>query len=422
MNEPSTEGVARGATRLSGFDEPEMEFQLLRGLGVSNYGGGTLGEIMVARENIEQRMRDPQSPTADPARAWTASFSALAQQVEQYGQRALARGHRVSAREHLMRASMYYRAAEYFCDPFKPDHRRWGIASREAFILGASLLDIPVKVVQIPYEGLWIPAYYFTASPEESPHERRKTLLVNTGFDGSGEELYFEAGRAALDRNYNVLLIDGPGQTGMTRLHPQLKFRADWEVPIKAVMDWLCAQPDVDPERIACYGISLGGYFATRAACHEPRIKALAVNSPIVDLKAYQLGFFPPGTADEPPELLLEWFDDIPSAELPDSLRALLKIAFFRFGTNSLRGWVSMLDAFKCREDLAHLRVPCLSMVGAAEGAEPLKQAEYFKTHAAGPVDEYVFSHAEGADAHCQLTNLPLSAAVLFDWLDERFR
>ena len=61
-------------------------------------------------------------------------------------------------------------------------------------------------------------------------------------------------------------------------------------------------------------------------------------------------------------------------------------------------------------------------MVGAAEGAEPLKQAEYFKSDAAGPVVEYVFSHAEGADAHCQLTNLPLSAAVLFDWLDERFK
>ncbi|MEB2398529.1 MAG: alpha/beta fold hydrolase [Alcaligenaceae bacterium] len=420
MNQPSTEGVNRGAARLSGFDEPEMEYQLLRGLGVCSYGGGTLGEIMVARENIDARMRGPEPAAADPARAWTASFSGLAQQVEEYGRSALAQGHRVSAREHLLRASMYYRAAEYFCDPYKPDHRRWGIASREAFILGASLLDILVQVVQIPYEGLWIPAYYLT--PEGNAQGRRKTLLVNTGFDGSSEELYFQVGRAALDRHYNVLLIDGPGQTGMTRLHPQLKFRPDWEVPIKAVMDWLCARPDVDTDRIAAYGISLGGYFATRAACHEPRIKALAVNSPIVDLKAYQLGFFPAGMADDPPELLLEWFDGIPSTELPDSLRALLKIAFFRFGTNSLRDWVRMLDAFQCRDDLARLRAPCLSMVGAAEGAEPMKQAEYFKAHVAGPVDEHVFSHAEGADAHCQTTNLPLSAAVLFDWLDDRFK
>jgi hypothetical protein len=28
-------------------------------------------------------------------------------------------------------------------------------------------------------------------------------------------------------------------------------------------------------------------------------------------------------------------------------------------------------------------------------------------------------SALEGADGHCQVGNLPLSAAVLFDWLDE---
>jgi hypothetical protein len=38
-----------------------------------------------------------------------------------------------------------------------------------------------------------------------------------------------------------------------------------------------------------------------------------------------------------------------------------------------------------------------------------------------GPVTKRVFTTAEGADTHCQLGNLPLSNAVVYDWLDEVF-
>jgi len=418
MNAKSTEGVKRGDTKVRGFEDPEMDFQLLRGLGAANYGGGAPGEVLNAAAQVLARMEEGESP----AQAWTQAFSEFAEHAETLGQQALKQGHRISARDHLLRASMYYRSAEYYCDPYTPAHRRWGLASREAFVLGASLLDTPMQVVQIPYKQAWIPAYFFTPAADADGSAARKTLLVNTGFDGSSEELYFTAGRAALERGYNVLVIDGPGQTGMTRLHPQLKFRPDWEVPIKAVLDWLCAQPGVDTQRIALYGISLGGYFATRAACHESRIGALIVNSPIVDLKAYQLGFFPPGMADDPPELKLEWFERLSRSELPDHLRALLKIAFFRFGVESLHGWLHMLDGFQTGKDLRNIRIPCLSMLGASEGGEPLKQAQYFREHVGGPVHEHVFSAKEGADAHCQMANLPMSAAVLFDWLDGVFK
>lgn len=422
MGSRNTEGVARGQMKIRGFDEPEMDFQLLRGLGVANYGGSSVGEMLAASTQVKQLIDAQAADAHDPAAAWTRAFSELGQRVEALGQTALSAGHRVSAREHFMRASMYYRAAEYYCDPFKPAHRRWGMASREAFIFGASLLNVPVQVVQIPYEQAWIPAYYFSSETDDGSSEPRKTLLVNTGFDGSGEELYFEVGRAALERGYNVLLMDGPGQTGMTRLHPHLKFRPDWETPIRKVLDWLYEQPGVDTKRIAYYGISLGGYFATRATCHEPRIAALIANSPIVDLKRYQMGFFPPGTADAPPELMLEWMDSIPPSELPDSTRALLRIAFFRFGTESLQDWLRILTAFRTDQDLGRIRIPCLSLVGESEGGEPLKQAQYFCEHVAGAVHQHVFGFREGADTHCQVANLPLSAAVIFDWLDNLFK
>jgi hypothetical protein len=45
--------------------------------------------------------------------------------------------------------------------------------------------------------------------------------------------------------------------------------------------------------------------------------------------------------------------------------------------------------------------------------------AAQFAAAAGGPVTERRFTALEGADGHCRVGNLPLSAAVLFDWLDE---
>src|ERR687885_1655429 len=50
----SHDGVTRSATRVHGFADPEMDFQLLRGLGVANYGGGAVGEDFPPNPNIKE--------------------------------------------------------------------------------------------------------------------------------------------------------------------------------------------------------------------------------------------------------------------------------------------------------------------------------------------------------------------------------
>jgi hypothetical protein len=46
---------------------------------------------------------------------------------------------------------------------------------------------------------------------------------------------------------------------------------------------------------------------------------------------------------------------------------------------------------------------------------------ERFCSGVRGPVTKRIFTVAEGADTHCQLGNLPLSNAVIYDWLDGIF-
>ncbi|WP_369421546.1 alpha/beta hydrolase family protein [Coxiella-like endosymbiont] len=62
----------------------------------------------------------------------------------------------------------------------------------------------------------------------------------------------------------------------------------------------------IDPQKLALIGISFGGYFVTRAAAHEPRIKALLIaDSPIVDFKSYIVAFQNSDPDDLPPQKIL---------------------------------------------------------------------------------------------------------------------
>jgi len=53
MSHPTNDAVSRSATRVRGFADPEMDFQLLRGLGVANYMGASVGEVLAAGRNIK---------------------------------------------------------------------------------------------------------------------------------------------------------------------------------------------------------------------------------------------------------------------------------------------------------------------------------------------------------------------------------
>jgi dipeptidyl aminopeptidase/acylaminoacyl peptidase len=43
---------------------------------------------------------------------------------------------------------------------------------------------------------------------------------------------------------------------------------------VAACFDWLQARDGVDPDRLGVFGVSLGGYYAARAAAFEPRALA----------------------------------------------------------------------------------------------------------------------------------------------------
>lgn len=397
-------GIERTATRITGFANPELDFQLMRMLGAASYGGGAPGEIFAARAGLDETPRE-----------WPRRFADLAADIERMADVALGRGHRVSAREHYGRAAMYYRSAEYFCDPFAGEALQYGLASQRCFAAAMPLFADSVTAIDIPFGDLQLPGYF--CAPAGGAVDGR-TLVAITGFDGTNEEMFFSAARAGLERGFNVLLAQGPGQVSTMRRYPDLVFRPDYEVPLAAVVDAALARPEVNPDKLGLYGVSFGGYFATRAAIHDPRIRALVLNSPIVDLKAYLLGFLPPG-AEEMEDLPLSYVDELPDEVMPLTMKLSFKSACRRYGVDSSHAWLKRLADFRAEEGLERIACPTLALVGEGEGEEALRQLDVFASKAGGRVTRHVFTRAEGADMHCQVGNLPLGLAVVFDWLEE---
>jgi pimeloyl-ACP methyl ester carboxylesterase len=256
------------------------------------------------------------------------------------------------------------------------------------------------------------------------PGERRKTLLAQSGFDGTAEEMYFGIGKAALERGYSVLLFEGPGQAGKRRFHPDSTFISDLGPVVRTITDFAVKHPEVNPRQIALYGASFGGYFSLSGALGEPRLAALIVNSPLLDMQEYFHASMGQQTVDmfKKNDLTLEDLKNIPEGEIPLKYRFSMLNLTLRFGKESMRGVFDAFSYFRIPDErLKTLAMPALGLISAGEGTVPLAQAKKF-AETAPKATLHVFERESGANAHCQLDNGPHSSAVALDWLDELLR
>lgn len=399
--------IARGATRIAGFAQPEMEFQFLRALSVVFAGGGAIGECLAMRAQVADGDVD----------GWVRAFTSMADRLAAEAGASMAGGHDVSARDLLLRASMYYRSAEYFEDIAAENHATLGLASAECFRSAAPLMSPYVEPLDIPFEDLILPAYFIC--PAGRP---RGTLVICGGFDSSAEELVLCQGMAAVERGFSVLAFDGPGQTGMLRGHPELPLRPDTEAVLGAVADTAVHILGADPGRLALLGVSLGGQFALRAAIRDPRYAALILNTPIIDLARY-LGAFFPRELTEGPDFGPDDIRGLPPEAIAGPERRNLLQLFRRFGGPDCRSFTAVRAAIArftlADAEPAAVSCPSLACLGADEGAEPRRQWEAYARTAGGPVTSHLFGPEWGAGSHCQVDNLQRFAQVAFDWLVE---
>jgi 2,6-dihydroxypseudooxynicotine hydrolase len=199
---------------------------------------------------------------------WCAAWSARARLHEELGREALAGGYKLTAAEHLVRAAIYYHFAKFV---FVHDPAQMRSAHMKAVECYAAALPF----MRPPGERLTIGRY--KAVLRKPASGRCPVLVMAPGLDSTKEELHAYE-EPFLSRGIATLAFDGPGQG---EAEYEVPICGDYEHAASEVMDWVEGRGDLDASRVAVWGVSLGGYYAPRAAAFEKRFKAcIALSGP----------------------------------------------------------------------------------------------------------------------------------------------
>lgn len=380
----------RGVYRLN--DEPHIDFQLNR---LVNWDGGDLDEVRAVGPGIK---------TFDD---YTRELRALGRAAEEAGRTRAAFG--------------YYLMGDFYDSWDDPDKLPCYHHAQELFydyyeeLFSPSDGSVPVvERLSVPYEnGATLPAFHVTP---DSPS--RGTILLHGGNDSYMEEflpvvLYFR------EHGYEVYLYEGPGQGSVIR-DQGIPFTHEWERTTRPFTEGLGLHD------VTIVGISLGGYFAPRAAAFDKRI------SRVVGWSIY------PGTY----ELVEGGF----GRGVLDFFKAMLAVRFLDGAINGL------YERNAAKGDLS-----ALSMLGMCHtyGASSYcdlyrKMGDYTLRNCADKVDQdmlilgadediYVvpslagmeldelkntkslelrmFKAAEGAGNHCNVGDVKLALDTILDWM-----
>ena len=393
------------------FKDHQYSFQALRAISQACNGGADIGECLSTVYRIKEG--DDES--------WYREWLSTAQRVEKMAQDFQNQNDQISARECYLRASNYYRSAEFFLhtNPHDPRIVKTWKKSRDCFLKVAALSDGLIRPVEIPFEDTTLPGYFCLVDKSQI---LRPLLLIQTGFDGTGEELYIQNATAALKRGFNCLIFEGPGQGRVIR-EQHIPFRPNWETVVTPVVDFALKQPEVDPERIALMGISFGGYFAPRAVAFEHRIKICIANGGIYDFHARVIQNTPPGfdqmldnesAAKEIDEQIYETMKTDPS------IRWSFSNGMWTFAAKSPSEWMRMTRPYNLR-DCAD-KIKCYMLVVDSENDRDLPgQAKQLYNALSCPKEFMLFTAEEGAGEHCQVGASMISNERILNRLEEIF-
>jgi dienelactone hydrolase len=363
---------------------PWLSYQFRRSLGETQEGGGAISEMFMAASRM----------IPGDLASWNHEWMQVADRNRARGVAAEADGHVRTAMNCFLRAAEYYRQAEFHLAPDAPDRLPTFEKMEACSHRFLANLTPAGEVVDIPYEDGKPICGYFVRAPY--PGDKMPVLICFGGLDSIKDEMWFMQAHGALQRGISVLMVDLPGQGGTLRRHG-LTARADTEVPVGACIDWLETRSDVDTGRIACCGSSMGGYYAARAGCYEPRLAACIAHGAIWSVHGM-------------------WGDKDESFGLAMHIKWVM-------GGATMAEALELSRPFTLEGHLQNMRCPFLVLHG---GHDVLTVAAARETYdaaiAAGvPATLRIVSAEETGAEHCQHDNPTMGQELLGDWLADVF-
>jgi len=350
--------------------------------------GGELAEI----DDACRPLRAAAGAAVDDAtqRAWFDSWTQVADRLEAMAARDAGGGKWLSAARKRRRVTAYHLMAERMMtnrSPLKMASYENALGAFRAATGGAA-----VEPLEIPYADGALPALFV---PGRAPGERPCLVFFN-GYDVTKEVLYLMGLGELATRGISVLLCDQPGSGGALRLHG-LHTRFDMEVPAAACFEAMAARADVDERRIAIGGISMGGYFAPRAAAVEHRFAACIAWGAFHDLLGVAANLAQTGAHSAPP-FQAPWVFGVEHAQLP-----------------------GVAPNFNLDGVIERMTCPLLIVHGESDRQVPVAQARrtYAMATSSPRRDLLVFPKGSWGEEHCQVDHPTLALDAIGDWLQE---
>jgi 2,6-dihydroxypseudooxynicotine hydrolase len=281
---------------------------------------------------------------------WCAAWSARAKVHEDLGRVCLSQKYKLTAGEHLVRAAIYYHFAKFV---FVQDLEQMRAAHMKA--VGCYTDALPFmrpagERVEIPFGDHKLIGILRRTTSKPQP-----VVVMAPGLDSTKEEIHAYE-EPFLARGMAVLAIDGPGQG---EAEYDIPICGDYERAGSAVVDWIQKRNDLDRERIAIWGVSLGGYYAPRAAAYEKRFKAcIALSGPF--------------------DWALIW------DALPDLTRETFQARSHSKTASDAKASAAKLTL---RDAAGNITCPLFIVAGRQDRLVPASHAEMLAKAAAGPVE-----------------------------------
>jgi dienelactone hydrolase len=355
---------------------------------------GTISEIDDAVRHLKQ------FATADAAVGgveWWKAWSALAARLADVADDDLAHGRTLSAGRKLMRSALYDLFALRFLDHTDPRELETYRRGTARFETAARLRRDRAEFVSIPYDNGYLPAILIHA-PGDGP---KPCLIHFGGYDSLKEWVYPMMREPFGQRGVSLLLVDQAGVGGALRLYG-LPAVVETERSAAACLDYLARRPEIDSSRVGIEGISLGGYYAPRAAAFEPRLAACICWGGIWDL-------------NENFEALVN------DRSKPRSIPDMFAYGRWVFGVPTDEDFWRVSRGMTLAPIIDRIRCPILVLHGENDTQVVPRVSERTYEHAVNSRrrELKVFDQRIGGVEHCNADNMHLAVDYMADWSAE---
>jgi fermentation-respiration switch protein FrsA (DUF1100 family) len=190
-------------------------------------------------------------------------------------------GRAVPAREAYFLAAHLYAGAQWPIFENTADNIALNDKKNSCYAKYIQFADHEVRRVEVPFGGggKTLPGYLHLP-PNRSG--RVPCVWSISGLDSNKEGGAAIYGDPLRERGIATLALEGPGQNECALREIYLT-QTNWTEAGRVVLEWLRSEKEIDPDRIALRGASLGSYLGTQVASIDSRLKGAALQAMAVE-------------------------------------------------------------------------------------------------------------------------------------------